>query len=915
MKALSRFRSWLRSMVHRSRMERDLDAELSFHIERYTEDLVRSGVAPAEASRRARVEFGAVEARKEEMREALGLRLVDELHGDLRYAFRQLRQSPAFTAVAVLSLVLGIGANTAIFSLMEAALWKSIPVRNPEELRLLSWESGANRVMNGINGNMSRTATGGSTSTSFSYPVFLALQRQNQAFESLFTFKPVGRITAVIDGRAELLFGMLVSGNFYHSVGVVPAAGRPILASDDAPDAEKVAVISNGLWERRFGRDPSVLGKAVEINGAAVTIVGINPRDFTGVEPGRNPDLFFPMGMQSVAWPRTDSSALTNPDMWWVIVIGRLKRDVADAEAQAALAVVFDQAVRASLPDRGDRDQPRLQIASGARGLDDLDGYRNPLLILLSLGGVVLLIACANIANLLLARAASRRREVSLRLAIGAGRWRITRQLLTEGLALASVGGGAGILLGYWMRDAVPGLLATSWRPGPFQAEFDGRVLGVSIGITLATGILFSLAPAWQSARVEINSALKNAGRAAFGLPRWSRGKPLVVFQVCLSILLLVGAGLFIRTLSNLMTVNLGFQPERILLFGIAPPRATYPDQRRLVLFDQLHQRIAVIPGVQQATLSAEPLIARGSSQTRIGLDPSVPMVPTPQPTPGVRQAWVNDVGHDFFETMGIPILNGRSFGPPDSATSERVAVVSQQFAREFYPDENPIGKAFRNGNRVLRIIGVSGDTRYDRSRRPFPPTFYRLYLQEPPTAIGAMTFEVKTTLSQLAAVSAIREAVRSIDRELPVFDVRTQTEQISDTNSQERLFAVLTVAFGVLALVIASIGIYGIMANGVARRTNEIGIRIALGAERTRVLWMVLREAALLATVGAAIGLGLAIGLTRYVESMLFGVPPIDPLTMSAAVGVMLGVALFAGWIPARRASRLDPMVALRHE
>jgi predicted permease len=908
MKALARVRSWCRSAFRRSRLEQELDEERRFHIGRYVDDLRAAGVPAGEARRLAHVEFGAVEAHKEECREAVGLRLLDELAGDLRYAGRQLRRSPGFTTIAVLSLALAIGANAAIFSLMEAALWKTIRVRDPEQLRLFSWISGPNRVMNGINGNMTRTVTGGSTSTSFSYPVFLELQRQNDVFESVFGFKPIGRVTAVIDGEPELIAGELVSGNFFDGVGVRPLAGRPIAEADDTRGSEPVGVIGHGFWARRFGLDPAAIGKRIGINGVSVTIVGVNPPAFTGVEPGQAPDIFLPMQLQPVAWQRRGDVLLNNADVWWVLVMGRLRPAISEANARTRLDAVLQRAVSASLPERADRDRPRLELLDGSRGLDELrEDFLRPLVVLFSLVVVVLLIACANVANLLLARATNRQREISLRRALGATRWRVARQLLTEGLLLALIGGAAGVLLGYSMRNGIPNLLATSWQPGPLQAEFNGRVLGLSVAATLATGILFSLAPAWQSARVDISAALRGASRTVLGLPRWWHGKPLVALQICLSVLLLVAAGLFVRTLSNLAAVSLGFEPDRVLLFTIAPPRTRYPDERRSLLFDRIHQRVGEVPGIETATLSSDTLLAGGSSQTGIAVDLSRPEER--------RLAWVNDVGYDFFETMGIPILLGRGIGRLDHAGSEPVAVVNQQFVRELFPGQNPLGKTFRNGQRVLRIVGVSADARYDRLRSPFPPTFYRPYLQDDGENLDAMTYEVRTAADQASVVAAIREAVRAIDADLPVFDVRTQDEQIEAGISQEKMFVALAGSFAAVALVLACIGIYGLMANSVARRTNEIGIRIALGAGRRGVLAMILREVLLLAAIGTAAGVATATGLSRYVESLLFGIEPADPLTIGGAVVLMCVIALLASWVPARRASRLEPMTALRHD
>jgi predicted permease len=921
---IARFRSWARAVLHRSKMEREMDAELRFHIEHRVEDLVRSGHAADDARRLALTEFGGIETRKDEMREAVGLRVLDELRADIVYALRMLRKAPAFTTVAVLSLALGIGANTAIFSLMEAALWKSIPTRSPETLRLLSWVSGPRRVMNGINGNLSETATGGSTSTSFSYAAFLEFQRQDAVFETVFGFKPVTQLTAVIDGQAEVLTGQLVSGRFYEGLGVVPIAGRPIIQADDVRDApEAAALISDAFWSRRFGRDPAVLGKRIAVNQVPVTIIGVNPPGFVGLELGQDPDVFLPLSRQPAFLQRPGARVtwMDNPDVWWVYVVGRLTSGIAEVQAQTALDVVLQQTVRESLPDRTDRDQPHIALLSGARGFDELtEEFKQPLLILLTAVGMVLLIACANVANLLLARAAARQREISLRLAIGAGPWRIMRQLITEGLVLAAFGGAVGLLLGYWLRDSVPALLAPAWRPEPFQAEFNGRVLVLAAVTAIATGILFSLAPAWRSARIEVGSALKERGGTFLTDSRWSRSKVLVAVQICVSLVLLVGAGLFARTLVNLRSETLGFRPERILLFNLNPSGTSYPGDKRKALFDEIEQQIGRIPGVEAVSLSADPLVGQGSSLTTVGpADQSGQVgsqwrgqIPTDDPL--LRDsAWVNDVGPRFFETMGIPILRGRSFGPSDRQNSPRVAVVSQQFVKKFLPSGDPVGQTFKNGDRLLQIIGISGDARYDRLRTPFPPTFYRLYLQEPGTNLGSMTFEVRTATSEGSVVSTIRNVVRSIDRNLPMFEIRTQTQQIDATLSQERLFVALTTALAALALALACIGIYGITANGVARRTNEIGIRIALGAQRRNVVEMIVGETVWLAGVGIVIGVLAATGLTRYIRATLYGVQPIDPLTISGAVAIMFAVALVAGWIPARRASRLEPMVALR--
>jgi predicted permease len=888
-----------------------MDEELRFHIESYAADLRRSGLSPEEARRRALAEFGGVEARKDDCREARGLRLFDEAVADGRYALRQLRASPVFAAVAIISLALGIGANTAIFSLMEQALWKPMPLAAPEQLRLFTWVSGPRPVRNSEWGSWSHRATAGTrASTSFSYAIFQALQQQRApAFASVFAFRPIDRVTAIIDGQAELVSGELVSGNFYDGLAVVPIAGRAIGPADDTIGrGDVVAIISDGFWARRFGRDGSVIGKQIRINQAPVTIVGVNPPGFTGVEPGRGPDIFMPLTSQPVVAPRRygpSPSLLNNPDYWWVAVMGRLGAGVSEPHAQRAMDLVLQQTVRATLPDRADRDQPQVRLLGGSRGLDNLrEEFGRPLLVLFVLVALVLLIACANVANLLLARAASRRRELSLRLALGAGRWRITRQLLTEGLTLGISGGLLGILIGYWTRDAIPSLLMPSWTLERFTAEFDTRVLLLAIAVTLVTSVLFSLAPIWQSMHVGINTALKDGGRA-MTVAAPLRGRALIVFQVGLSVLLLIGAGLFVRTLSNLRSVTLGFQPERLLLFTMDPPRARYVGHARKVLFDRLQEAIAAIPGVDTASLSGDPLLSGGVSNTSVGVDGKPPSPET--------VAWVNDVGYHFLETMGIPMLAGRSFDAHDRENTLPVSVVSQQFVREFFPNDNPIGRTFRNNDRLYQIVGIAGDTHVDRARSPVPPTFYRLFTQA--GDVGSMTFEVRTAASAAAIMKSVRQAVDAVDKDLPVFDVRTQIDQIDATLSRERLFAMLTASFGALALLLASVGIYGILAHNVTRRTSEIGIRIALGARRGDVLRMILRDASWLAAIGAAGGVAAAVWLGRYVEAMLFGVHPADVTTIAAAIAVMMLVALLAGWLPARRAARLDPMVALRHD
>jgi predicted permease len=879
-------------------MERDMAAELRDHMDRYTEDLVSQGVPLEEARRRARVEFGTVEARKEECREALGLRLFDELRADTRYALRMLKQAPAFTAVAILSLALGIGANTAIFTLMETALWKSIPVKQPEQLRLFSWVSGSKSAVEDLSGNWDEH-DGMVGSTSFSYPVYRALRKQN-VMEGVFAFKPADRMTALIGGQAEFVNASLISQDFYESLGISTIAGRIIGAADEYA---AVAVISYGYWNRRFGRDLSAIGKTVILDQVPVTIVGVNHPDFTGVQPGQNPDFYLPIGLQPLIRPNTDRdsprSSLDDPNFWWVLIMGRLRADVPELKAQAALDVATVQAVRATMPKSWKHDMPHLRLLTGSRGLDDLRGeFSKPLYVLVALAGLVLLIACANLANLLLARATNRHREIAVRLALGAGRGRIIRQMLTEGLLLSVLGGAAGLAVGYAARDAVPRLLASPWTTEYLHTAFDARVIWISLALALLTGVLFSLAPAWQGSRTEVKAR-------STGLPKLLAAKSLVIFQVCLSVLLLIGAGLFIRTLNNLKSADLGFRPERILLFDLDPPDTRYSQESRRKLYGQIEERIASIPGVQSSTLSESALIANGVSLTMVA--------PAGRKTTPGSRTWVNEVGDRFFETMGIPILRGRATGPLDRFNSPKVAVVNQAFVQHLFPKEEPLGKTFGDSRVTYQIVGICGDAHYNSVRQAAPPTFYVPYKQG--RDLRDPTFEVKAAASEGSVSGAVREAIRSVDKDLPVSDFRTQTQQIEATLAHERVFAALTAGFGVLALVLACIGIYGVMAYSVARRTSEIGLRMALGAESRGVLTMILRETSLLASIGVLLGVLVAAGVTRLIESMLFGLKALDPGTIAEAVLVMATVALLAGWWPAQRASRLDPMTALRHE
>jgi len=918
MKLLARFRSWLRAVSRRSQLDSEMQAELHFHIDSYAEDLIRQGVAREEAMRRARIELGSLAARKEDCRESLGLRLWDDLLADIAYGFRMLKKSPGFTAIAVVSLALGIGANTIIFSLAKAVLLDQLDIPHPEQLRLFTlYLSAHDSLIHDVWGTFNPGPGGTTETTSFSYPVYELIRQQNRSLQDIFAFKELGnydRLTATIDGHAQMVTGQLVSGNYYQGLRIHTVLGRPIQPSDDLVAGRgAVAVISDGLWSRAFGRSPSAIGKTIALNLTPVTIVGVNPPGFTGAANVQSsPDVFVPFSMQPVILPQGKEPLLKNKDLWWIQVMGRVQPGVWDSEALAALTVSLNQAIRATLPIPKAAAFPRLALPSGSRGLNEMGrNWSARLYVLLALSGLVLLLACANIANLLLARSAARQREVSVRMALGAGRGRILRQVFTESLLLSLLGGIAGLMLGYLGRNAIPRLISRSWQPAAFEGRFDWGVFAFTAGVSLLTGLLFGLAPALQSTRADVNPGLKDGAATTTKRRQGLAGRAIVVFQISLSMLLVVGAGLFVRTLVNLDQTDPGFRPQNVLLFHVQPPLSRYPGAMGIDLDHQIEQRLATIPGVESVGVSSLPLLANNVSDTDF--------VPDGQANHAQHEAEadLNLVGRGFLQTMGIPLLFGRDFNDRDTESAAKVAIVNRALARKFFPNADPVGKTFTSSGKHILIIGVCADAKYSDLRREIPPTFYLPYMQASgqPDLEGGVTFELRLKTVPESVLPAVRAAVASIDQDLPLVDVRTQTEQIEATLANERLFAALTGAFGVLALVLACIGIYGIMAYTVARRTNEIGIRIALGAPTGQVLRRMLSEAWLLAVLGIAIGLGAALWLARFLASLLYGLRPSDPATLVIAGMLLMGTALAAGWVPAWRASRVQPMEALRHE
>jgi predicted permease len=709
--------------------------------------------------------------------------------------------------------------------------------------------------------------------------------------------------------------GEMVSGNVFDALGVVPILGRSFTQAEDAgPGLGPVAILSERYWAQRSGRSTTVLGKTISLNGVPVTVIGVGPAHFEGLQFDAITQVFVPITMQPLLVPRAQMSTvslLDNPQSWWVQILVRLRSDVPEARAQAALDVVLRQTAKATLAPTPALDQLHLQFAPGDRGLDYLHGnFARPSYVLLALAGLVLLLACVNLANLLLARAAARQREMSTRFALGAGRARILRQVLTETFLLSALGGGAGLLLGFLGRDLLPQLLDKGARSAALQADFDWRVLAFTAGLSLATGILFGVAPAWQAMHAEPGTALKDAEHASAGRSRMRLGRGLVIFQIALSSILLIGAGLFVRTLVNLSHTPLGFRSDHLLLFQLNPPRARYTDAQINSLYRQLEAKLSAIPGVLSASMSNIAIIGDGQSGAMFHV------LGTPKDKEAIR-VQTNVVGQEFFSTMGIPIVRGRGFTASDTASSLKVAIVNRAMARRFFPGRDPIGQSFETDPEdvegPVQIVGICPDTRYADLRSETPPTFYLNYRQL--QRGGRMVFEIHTSDEPAFVLSAIRATVGSLDRDLPLIDVRTMRQQVEGTMADERAFAELTSGFGLLALALACVGVYGVMAYSVAQRTSEIGIRIALGARPQQVRRMILRESTGLAAVGIVVGLAGALAFTRLIKSLLYGIAPDDPLTLGAGVGLLLAVVLISSWVPARRAAGVEPMVALRHE
>jgi predicted permease len=866
---------------------------------------------------------------------------MNTLLQDLRYGFRMLLKQKGLTSVALLSLALGIGANTALFSIVDAMLLKMLPVKEPDRLVLFKSVAPKEFSVGSYNGSSNRDQQTGLTNrTSFAYQTYQRLREQQGPMSDIFAFGNIG-LNLTADGQAEIANGQAVTGNYYAALGVQPALGRVLTDEDDKAGAAPVAVLSHRYWQKRFSGDPSVVGKQINLNNVSFTVVGVSAKGFDGTAGvGTSQDVSIPVAVEPQLYADKDRSYMNGAGVWWLRIMGRLKPGVTPEQAQAQLENAFLQSVlehRAArqvaakarggnaISDLDPKQYPRLVADPGGQGeMYRRKFYAPSLYLLLGVVGLVLLIACANVANLLLSRSAGRQKEISLRLALGASRRRLVRQLLTESMLLAVLGGLFGIIFAIWIKD---GLIAVSDWGGrgmnTLEPSLDWRVLGFTLALSLLTGIVFGLAPAWRTTRVDLTPSLKGSGRGSSAVHRSLLSRGLVVVQVALSLLLLVGAGLFVRTLLNLQRVDPGFNTQNLLLFEVEPALIGYKDDKLRQIYGQISERLEAVPGVQGVTFSRMPLLSQSSSSSSVFLREALNATPNSegQIAPS-GEGYRHVVRENFLQAMGIPLLTGRTFGPQDDTTTPKVVVVNQTFANKFFPNENAVGKRFTHDTKKpdeLEIIGVAKDAKYTSQRDEIPPTVYSSYRQERPQA--SATFEVRTVGDPSATIASVRSVVREIEPNLPVMNVKSQVEQADETLLMERLFAKLLTLFALLAQQLAAIGLFGVLAYAVSQRTHEIGIRMALGADRSNVLRMIVKQGMMLVAIGVILGLVGAYILTKYLESwislskMLFGVKVSDPLTYTVIAVLLTVVALIACYIPARRATKVDPLIALRYE
>jgi putative ABC transport system permease protein len=830
---------------------------------------------------------------------------------DLRYGARMLLKNPGFTVIAVLTLALGIGANTAIFSLTDQILLRRLPVERPEELVVLRSP--------GPKGGY--VWSDGDDAASFSHPMYKDLRdRGANVFSGLLARFAIP-LSVAGAGQTERADGELVSGNYFEILGVRPALGRVFSQEDDrAPGAHQVVVLSHAYWTRRFGADPAILNKSLTVNGNPMTVIGVSREGFRGVQVGQTPDVFIPIMMKAQMIP--NSRGLDDRRDYWLAIMGRLKPGMSRAQTEEAIRPSYRLILEEELSLRsGGSAQSRqrfldkiILLEDGSKGRQILQrDSKQPFLVLMGMAGLALLIACANVANLLLARGAARQREIAVRMALGAGRWRLMRQFLLESLMLSLIGGAVGLMVAAWTIQGLVASIPPSVGALGLSVELDPRLLGFTLAIATLTGLLFGVAPAARATRVNLEATLREQGSSVSGgLSSVRFRKALVVSQIVLTTVLLVGAGLFARSLSNLNRLDLGLRADHLIAFSVAPELNGYSPERTIAFFDDLRQSVAALPGVRSVSAAELPILTDSDAGSNVTIEGYQAQDSEDME---VRH---NRIGPDYFATMGIPLIGGREFTVADAAGSAKVAIINETMARRFFANRNPIGShfAFGAGDRIrpdIEIVGVVKDSKHTTVREEKRPFAYLPYSQE--TNLGRITFYARTDQDVVSIAPSLRREVAQRDNNLPIYDLKTLRQQTNESLFADRFLTFLSICFGSLAAALAAIGLYGVMAYTVTRRMREIGIRIALGATQGRVAWLVLREVALLAGAGLLAGAPLAFALGRAAEALLFGVNAGDPLVFAAAGSLLTLVALFGGYLPARRAAKVDPMVALRRE
>ncbi len=899
--------NWFARLIGKQKLETELEKEMRDHLERQISDYRRSGLTEEEARRKARLTFGGVEQVREECRDARGTRWVESMFQDLRFALRMLRRSPGFAAVAVVSLALGIGANTAIFSLMDALMLRMLPVKEPRQLLLF----GAGH-MSGVTDDFPNRSE-----ELFSQAFFREMRGGNDAFSDVAAIESMqGEIHARFNGaRAEWepVNVQLVSGNYFAMLGVPASAGRMLRPEDDRTAGSTFAVMRYGYWQRRFARDPSVIGHSFSFSGRVFTVVGIAAPEFFGTEVGRAPDLWVPLAAQAQVQPWLGDPLGARTQSLWLI--GRMKPGVDMARAQAYTTVRFQQWLRelaGSSPSAervADMRKARVTLTDAARGISRLRRkFSSPLRILMVLVGLVLLIACANIANLLLARAGARRREIAVRIALGAPRRRLMSQLLSESLLLALAGGCLGLLAAAAGARLLLAMVSSGPAPVPLQVGLSTPILLFTFAVSLLTGLIFGIVPALRMSRVDAGPSLKEGKGLARSQSQGRLGSVLVAGQVALAFFLIIGAALFVATLEKLEQTSTGFEKDRVLLLQLDSDSTNAKGPALLALYRRLEARIQNLPGVRAASFS---MLAfnEGEWGTHVwsrGL---------PHTEANAKAFDGNRVGAQYFEALGTPLVLGRLFGPQDTPKSPSVAVVNETFARELYPNVLALGRHFSLGDHDdYEIVGVVKDAKY-QSLREKPSGMFFVYNDQEQNPDGFNDLVVRAQGRPKALLGEIRAAIRAENPNLELANVTTLAEEVDRSLTEEKLLAKLAGFFGVLALLLSSIGLYGVVAYSVSRRTNEIGIRMALGARPASILGNVLSESLVAVVLGLAIGLPAALACGRLVSSQLYGVKTGDPLLIAGAAALLILTTLAASFLPARRAALLDPLRALREE